>query len=113
MGRVSLIDILCLLQLVILCLLSHRNSRYLFKVDDLIKKLTSSKAFRWTIRAQAPCVYLSMDVVDLTSNQDFKCVAIAGRSQGPNASSNHLASEPLREMAMVLRIQENQPNFKR
>ena len=83
-------------------------------MDDLIKKVTSSNAFRWTISAQAPCAYLSMDVVDLTNNGDLKCVAIAGHSQGPNVSSDLIVSlESLKEMATVLSIQENQPSFKK
>ena len=82
-------------------------------MDDLIKKVTSSNAFRWTISAQAPCAYLSMDVVDLTNNGDLKCVAIAGHSQGPTVSSDLIVIEPLKEMATALSIQENQPSFKK
>ena len=89
------------------------NSRYLFKLDALINMVTSAKVFRWTLTAKAPCAYLSMDVVDLTHHLDFKCVAIAGKSQGPNVSVTPVSSEALREMATVLRIQDNQPSFRK
>ena len=48
------------------------NSRYLFKLKALRHLVRGPTSFKWNVKAQAPCAYLSMDIVDLTSHPEIK-----------------------------------------